>query len=270
MAKAVDGYSNNELMAFTISAMLKNDELGFVGVGTSGRAYTLAVGIPIVAARLAQMRHAPHFTIYWGNLLSPDLEDIPESALQDTYTRWPAAAALADTGHKLDMLMRCDFDVSFESAAQVDRYGNLNITVIGDPAHPKARLIGCLAQPEHLAFVRRPIIVCDLSRRTFVEKVDFITSVGHGGGERSRADWGLPGPGPVAAVTDKAVFDFEEGSGRMRLRSLHPGVSLEEVRDLMSFEPVVPAELPATKAPSAEDVRLIRETIDPHHVLMRV
>ncbi|MBE0529577.1 MAG: hypothetical protein IH626_02035 [Rhodospirillales bacterium] len=259
----------NELMASTISRMLYDGELGFVGIGTAGRAFTLAVGIPIVAARLAQMRHAPDFTIYWGNLLSPDLDDIPESPLQDTYTRWPAAAALSDTGQKLDMLMRGDFDVSFESAAQVDQFGNLNITLIGDPKSPRVRLVGCLAQPEHLAFVRRPIIVCDLNRRTFVEKVDFITSVGHGGGTRSRRDWGLPGPGPWAVVTDKAVFDFDEGSGRMRLRSLHPGVTPEEICDLMAFTPIIPAEVGTTPDPDPEDLRLIREKIDCHRMLIR-
>lgn len=178
MSDETTDYTVNELMAATICGMLGDNELGFVGIGTAGRAFTLAVGIPIVEARLAQMRHAPNFTIYWGNLLSPDLDDIPESPLHDTYTRWPAAAALSDTGQKLDMLMRGDFDVSFESAAEVDQYGNLNITLIGDAKHPKPRLVGCLAQPEHLCFVRRPIIVCDLSRRTFVEKVSYIPALG--------------------------------------------------------------------------------------------
>lgn len=265
---AVD-YTVNELMAATISAMLRDGELGFVGIGTAGRAFTLAVGIPIVAARLAQMRQAPNFTIYWGNLLSPDLDDIPESPLQDTYTRWPAAAALSDTGQKLDMLMRGDFDVSFESAAQVDRFGNLNITLIGDPKRPKVRLVGCLAQPEHLAFVRRPIIVCDLNRRTFVERVDFITSVGHGGGERTRQEWGLPGPGPWAVVTDKAVFDFDRDSGKMRLRSLHPGVTREEVCDLMAFKPIIPEGVGTTPDPEPDDLSLIREKIDRHRMLIR-
>lgn len=263
-------YSVNELMVATIAGMLNDNELGFVGIGTAGRAYTLAVGIPIAASRLAQLRHAPNFTIYWGNLLSPNLEEIPESPLQDTYTRWPAACALSDTGQKLDMLMRGDFDVSFESAAQVDQYGNLNITLIGDLTQPKVRLVGSLAQTEHLCFVRRPIIVCDLSRRTFVEKVDFITSVGHGGGERPRSHWGLPGPGPSAVVTDKAVFDFDRETGRMRLRALHPGVTIDEVCDLMTFKPVISDDVATTAQPDAEDIRLIREKIDPHHQLIRV
>ena len=117
------------------------------------------------------------------------------------------------------------FDVSFVSAAQVDRFGNLNITVIGEHDQPKVRLVGCLAQPELYAFVRRPIIVVDLDRRTFVEQVDFRDQL-RSQERRCRARrTGSPRPRARRAVfTDKAVFDFSESEGEMRLVSLHPGV----------------------------------------------
>lgn len=261
-------FTVEELMVAVISRELKDDELGFVGLGTADRAFTLAVGIPIAAARLAQVMHAPGFTIYWGNLLSPHLDHIPADLLQDAYTKWPAAASLSDTGYKIDMLTRGDFDVSFESAAQIDRFGNLNITAIGDHAKPKARLVGCLAQTEHLAFVKRPIVVTDLSKRSFVENVDFITSVGFYEGGDSRARLGLPGPGPFMVVTDKAVFDFEGTSKRMRIASLHPGVTVDEVLDTMGFEPVVPERPAVTTAPTSEEVDLIRGTVDPQGTLL--
>lgn len=263
-------YSTEELMICAIARELQDDELGFVGLGTAARAFTLAVGIPIAAARLAQMRHAPGFSIYWGNLLTPALDTIPEALLQDAYTHWPAAASPQDVGYKIDMVTRGRFDVSFESAPQVDQYGNLNITEIGGSQPPETRLVGCLAQTEHLAFIKRPIIVTDLTPRTFVPKVDFITSVGYLDGGDSRAALGLPGPGPALCVTNKAIFDFHPQSKRMRLRSIHPGESLQSVMASMSFEPVVEGEPAFTPEPTAGEVQLIREKIDPHRTLYQL
>ncbi|QPZ38282.1 CoA-transferase subunit beta [Paramicrobacterium chengjingii] len=260
--------TQNELMAVAISAALRDDDVVFVGVGTSGRAFTLAVGIPLVAARLAQLDHAPGLDIYWGNLLSPDLTDVPAHLTQDAITRWRGAYAPADVGQKVDMLVRGEFDVSFESAAQVDQHGNLNITRIGTPERPKVRLVGCLAQPEHLAFVRRPIIVTDLSSRVFVDHVDHITSFGYGNGTRSRESLGYSGGGPSLVVTDHGVFDFT-ADGRMRLRSLHSGVTLEDVRSRMSFGPEIAEDLSETSTPAASTLRAIREEIDPSGALLR-
>ncbi len=261
--------TRNELMVSAVSRVLRDDDIVFVGVGTSGRAFTLAVGIPLVAARLAQLRHAPYLDIYWGNLLSPDLSSVPEKLTQDTITRWPGAYAPADVGTKVDMLVRGEFDVSFESAAQVDRHGNLNITRIGPADHPKVRLVGCLAQPEHLAFVQRPIIVVDLSSRVFVEAVDHVTSFGFGDGVRTRASLGYAGGGPSLVVTDKCVFDFTE-DGEMRLVALYPGVGIDEVFASMSFRPAIDGELASFPAPSDEDLALIRDRIDPTGSLLRV
>jgi len=257
-------YNADELMIVAISRLLRDDELGFVGLGTAARAFGLAVTIPIAAARLAQLRHAPNFSIYWGNLLTPSLDTIPGTLLQNAYTNWPAAASPADVGYKVDMVTRGRFDVSFESAAQIDQYGNLNITEIGTTIPPKIRLVGCLAQTEHLAFVKRPIIVSDLSPRTFVPKVDFITSVGYLDGGNSRNLAGLTGFGPHKCVTDKAIFDFHPVTKKMRLTSLHPGVTTDEVFSLMSFEPLVADFLEETPPPSPDDIRLIREMIAPH------
>lgn len=265
---AVADFLTDELMVAVIARELRDDELGFVGLGTADRAFTLAVGIPIAAARLAQVMHAPGFTIYWGNLLSPYLDDIPAELPQDAYTKWPGAASLSDVAFKVDMLTRGEFDVSFESAAQVDQFGNLNITAIGDHAKPKARLVGSLAQTEHLAFVKRPIIVTDLSKRSFVEHVDFITSVGFYKGGGSRKQLGLPGPGPYMVVTDKAVFDFDEKSKRMRIASVHPGVTTEEVLDNMDFEPVLPETVIETVAPTSEEIGLIRGVVDAQGTLL--
>ena len=156
-------YTTNELMAAAVAREIANGDLVFIGVGTTDRAFTLAAASRVVATRLAQSAHAPDASIYWGNLISPDLDHMPQTWLQDTFTRWPCASQLTETSQKNDMLAFGRFDVSFESAAQVDRYGNLNITRLNHPdGSIKTRLIGCLAQPEHLAFVKKPIIMVDL------------------------------------------------------------------------------------------------------------
>lgn len=263
-------FTRNELVTSLVAEQINDDDLVFVGVGTNGRAFTLAVGIPLVAVRLAQMTTAPGAAVYWGNLLEPDLSTVPANLRQDTFTRWPAAASPVDVGYKCDMLMRRGFDVSFDSGAQIDAYGNLNITAIGDYRRPKVRLVGCLAQPEHFAFVRRPIVMLDLNPRVFIEEVDFATSVGHRRQGQDRAQMGLGAGGPHLVVTDKALFDFDGPDRRMRLRSLHPGATLEEVLSGMSFRPDIPADVPTTPVPSAERLDLIRRVIDPERILLKV
>jgi glutaconate CoA-transferase subunit B len=214
------------------------------------------------------MTHAPHVNIYWGNLLSPDLARIPPRLTQRHVTTWPCAAQMAHTGDKCDMLARRQFDVCFDSAPQIDRFGNLNITAIGDYRRPKARLIGCLAQTDHFAFVKRPIVLTDLRKRTFVERVDFITSVGYLEGGDSREKAGLDPGGPWRVITDKAVFGFHPVTKEMQVQSVHPGVTLDEVLASMSFRPAIPKELPATEPPTTEQVRLIRQEIDPNRILL--
>lgn len=259
----------NELMAVAASKELRDEELGFIGVGTDGRAYTMAVGIPMIAARLAQMSHAPNFTIFWNNLLSPKLDEIPPYLTQDYLTKWPCAFQPVTCEDKNEMLANGRFDVSFDSASQIDQYGNMNITAIGDYKKPKVRLVGCLAQPDHFAFVKRPIILTDLKKRTFVEKVDFITSVGYLDGGDSRVKAGLKPYGPWKVITDKCILNFENEERRMQLESLHPGVTLEEVLDNMGFRPVIPEVIKTTEEPTEEQVKVIREVIDPNHSLLR-
>lgn len=263
-------YTPNELLTSQVARTILDDDLAFVGVGTNGRAFTLAVGIPLAGLRLAQKQHAPNASVYWGNLLEPDLSAFPEHLRQDSLTRWRAAASPVDVGYKCDMLARRGFDVSFDSGAQIDRFGNLNITAIGDYAKPKVRLVGCLAQPEHFAFVHRPIVMMDLDRRSFVEKVDFVTSVGHARDGKTRQEWGLGEGGPHIVITDKATFDFDTPGKGMRLRTIHAGVSVEEVLDNLGFKPAVADRIATTPAPTDQELQLIREEIDPDRILLKV
>jgi glutaconate CoA-transferase subunit B len=261
-------FTTNELMVAELSRHLRDDEIGFVGVGTSGRAFSLVVGIPLAAGRLAQLTTAPRFDLQIGPIIGPEMQELPERWNDATVYSW-AASGLIDGADNLDMFAKGRVDVGFVSGAQIDQYGNLNVTWINRPGGGRIRLIGCLALPEHQACAQRSVILADLDRQVFVPKVDYISGVGwHEGGD-SRARAGIDiGGGPQLVVTDRAIFDFAPESRRMRIRSLHPGVAVDDVVSAMGFAPEIPDAIPTTEAPSAEQLQLIRETIDPRRMLI--
>jgi glutaconate CoA-transferase subunit B len=265
MAAVNRSWTVAELMSACLARELADEETAFIGVGT-GRGFTLAVGIPLVAARLAQLTHAPHFVVELGPMVSPDLREMPRRWTEDVVLTWPAVARIPEED-SLDRLVAGRIDVAFMAGAQVDVFGNLNSTIIGTYEAPKRRLIGVLAQAELLAFVRKPLILMVQSHRSLVERVDFITGVGFYEGGESRTALGLPPGGPRRLITDLAVFDFETPDHRMRLVSLHPGVDLKDVTANASGRFVVPPLVPETPAPTADEIRLVREVIDPDGAL---
>lgn len=164
---------------------------------------------------------------------------------------------------------RGDIDVGFGSAAQVDKYGNCNIVCIGDYHKPKIRLIGPINQPGHFALFGREIVVLDHEKRNFVDKVDFISGVGYLDGPGAREKLGLIGKGPCLILTDKAIFDFDPKIKLVRLKSIHPGASLDWVIKNTGFtHDYIPTHVPETPAPTDEETRLLREVIDPRGVLL--
>lgn len=262
------GYTTNELMTCELARHLNDGEIGFVGVGTSGRAFSLVAGMPLAAGRLAQLTTAPEFDLQIGPIIGPEMDELPRRWNDATVYSW-AASGLVDGADNLDVFARGGVDVGFVSGAQVDRFGNLNVTWIEGREGRRIRLIGALALPEHQACARRSVILADLSPRTFVERVDYVTGVGwlEGGDSRERAGV-TTGGGPALVLTDLATFDFAPQSRAMRLRSVHPGTSVEQVLAAMGFEPELPAEVAETAAPSEEQLRLIRERIDPERMLL--
>ena len=256
-------------MTATIARELKNDEIGFIGLGTGGRAFQLAVGIPFAASNLARMTNAPRYHILLGMMMDPRPDKMPDHFLEseEAIVNWPCASRISSSDI-FDLFRTGKLGVGFVSGAQIDQYGNLNIVAIGDYHRPKARLVGALLQTEHMAFANRNIIPVDLSKRTFVPKVDFKSGVGFGEGGDSRKKYGLPGGGPKMVVTNMAILDFEETTKRMRIRSVHPGFTVEQIQDNCGFELVVPADVPFTEAPTQEQVDLLRGVIDPKGLLM--
>jgi glutaconate CoA-transferase subunit B len=157
-------------------------------------------------------------------------------------------------------------DVGFLGAAQIDRFGNINTTVIGDYAAPTTRLPGSGGACEIAINARNVFVIMRQSRRSFVETIDFRTSPGNlggsAGGQRTRTEQGWLGRGPSVVVTDLGVYHFDE-EGQMRLDSLHPGVELAQVREATGWELRLADPLVGTPPPTADELRLMREVLDP-------
>lgn len=229
----MSGWSANQLMAVALSRELRDGEIGFIGVGSSGRSHELVTLVPMMAAHLAKGRGVD-FDLQIGPLIAPDLERPPASWLDNEIYGWRSPALIASDAN-MDGFLRGAVSVGFISGAQIDRFGNVNVSRVRGSDGAWKRLGVALALPEHCAFAGRAVLLCDLSERTFVEEVDYVTGFGHRHGSVTRAELGLPGGGPALVVTDLALFDFE--GGEMRLAGLYPGVTAEQVEARMGFSP---------------------------------
>lgn len=243
------------LMSVALSRLLGDGEIGFIGVGSSGRAHALVTALPMMAAHLAHGRGID-FDLQIGPLIAPDLERPPSSWLDNEIYGW-RAPALIGSDVNMDGFKRGAVSVGFISGAQIDRHGNVNVSKVRGADGGWKRLGGALALPEHCAFAGRVILLCDLSPRALVEEVDFVTGFGHRHGDVTRAALGLPGAGPAALISDLAVFDFEDGE--LRLAGLYPGVSADQVEERMGFVPTRAPDLAEIEPPSAAELARLDE-----------
>ena len=250
-----------DVMVAAIAAELRQGDHAFIGLGTGGRAFVNAVGIPSVAIELARRARDIDLIAQYGVLFEPDLAQTPSSFADPYLLRWPASAHVP-VDVCLDMFRRGKITVSFISGVQIDLFGNLNSVAIGDHDRPEVRLTGPIAQTDHAAYAGRTIVVLPHERRTFVEKVDFISAVGYGDGPDFRRRHGLLGGGPALVVTELATLRFAPETKRIFLASIHPGVSLAEVLDRTGFALDHSEVVPVTPAPTPEESRLIQD-IDP-------
>jgi glutaconate CoA-transferase subunit B len=248
---AASAYSSFELMAAAGARELRDGEKVAVGLG-----------LPVVACFLAKRTHAPNLSIILElGVIDPEPIEIG-SGLSDPRF-WYRAKALTSFADMLGMVAHKGLvDVGFLGGLEVDAYGNLNTTLLGDPQGKFRRFTGSGGGNDIASSARRTVIIIRHEARKLKEAVSFVTSPGYlrGPGEREKA--GLIG-GPSVVITDKAVFDFDEESRRMRVRSVHPDTTLDDVLANMGFAPVVPQVVRKTETPTAEEVRLIREEIDP-------
>jgi len=245
-------YTSFELMAVAGARELKDGEI--VGVG---------LGLPVISSFLAKRTHAPNATILFElGVVDPEPLTVAVHGLSDPRL-WYRAKIHSSFGDMLgSVLHKGLIDVGFLGALEVDMYGNLNTTLLGDPKGKFRRFTGSGGGNDLASNARRTVITIRHEARKLNEAVTFITSPGYLRGGDEREKLGLRG-GPSRVITDKAIFGFDPQSKKMRLESIHPNTTLEDVLSNMSFQPIIPDDVPVTVPPTAEEVRLIREEIDP-------
>ena len=244
-------YTASELLAVMSARLLLDGQIIFAGVG-----------IPLLAATLAQRVHAPSLTILFeGGVIGPFIVpgELPPSTNEQRCTR-KANMVLPITDVML-LLQRGYIDIGFMGGAQIDRYGNLNSSFIGDPEQPKIRLPGT-GGGNDISSLTNMIVAMKHEKRRFVPEVDFVTSPGFLGGGTSRADAGLVSGGMFRVVTDLAIMGFDEQSKEMKVLSLHEGVSNEQVQDNTGFDLAFDDTVQTTQAPAPEELAVVRE-LDP-------
>src|SRR5580693_5066044 len=234
-----------------------------------GKTVAVGTGVPCAAAMLAQRTHAPRLVVLFeAGGVAPQLPTMPISVGDSrTFYRGVMATSMADI---METCQRGLVDYTFLGGAQIDAYGNLNSTMIGgDYARPRVRLPGSGGANDLASLCWRILVVTQHDRRRFVEKLDFLTTPGFLTGPGSREAAGLPpNTGPFRVVTDLAVLGYHADNKRMQVRSLHPGVTLEQVQANTGFALAANPSLTTTPAPSAEELRLLREEVDPHRYVL--
>lgn len=251
---AVPDYTASELLAVMSARLLKDGQTVFAGVG-----------VPLLAAILAQRSQAPGLTILFeGGVIGPFVIPgrLPPSTNEQRCSR--RANMLVSITDVLLMLQRGYVDVGFMGGAQIDRFGNLNSSYIGDAENPKIRLPGS-GGGNDIASLADMIVAMKHEKRRFVEKVDFITSPGFLTGGNSRAEAGLPAGGMYRVVTDLGILGFDPQTKAMMVVALHPGVSAKDIQDNTGFELPVPADVPTTEPPTSAELAVLRE-LDPERL----
>jgi glutaconate CoA-transferase subunit B len=224
----------------------------------------IGVGRPSTAAILARAVHNPELVlVYESGTIGAKPVHVPLSigdgelaetadfvvSVPEMFNYWIGAGRV---------------DVAFLGAAQVDRYANLNSTVIGDYDHPRARLPGAGGAPEIAASCGETVVIAPHSQRTFVERLDFCTTVGHGdgpGGPRSRQRLGFRGAGPTAVITDLGVLEPDPDTKELVLTRMHAGVTAEQVTQATGWELKIAGELATTERPSEHELEILRELV---------
>ncbi len=250
-------YTATELLACVASHLLENGKTFFVGTG-----------LPMIACMLAQRTHAPDsLIIFEAGGIGPKIPALPIS-VGDSRTFHKAVSA--STMHDVMSAAQSGYiDYGFLGAAQLDPYGNINTTVIGEHRRPKARLPGSGGANDIGSLCWNTIVLMRQDKRRFVEKLDFLTTPGYlnGPGEREKA--GLPeNTGPYRVITQLGVYGFHEESKRLTLLERYPGVTLQDIKEHSGFEIVIPEHHNVSAPPTIDEQRILHE-IDPEGMVLK-
>jgi glutaconate CoA-transferase subunit B len=250
-------YTSAELLTINAARLLRDGDRVFVGVG-----------LPNLACNLARRTHAPNLLmIYEAGVIGAQPARLPLSIGDPTLVSG-ALSVCSMYDIFAFYLQRGNVDVGFMGGAQIDRFGNINATVIGDYAHPKVRLPGSGGSMEIAAWANRCYLLTPHTKRRFPLKLDFRTSAGFLGGRAERQAANLRGDGMLAVVTDLGIMEPDE-SGELVLTALHPGASVEQACENTGWELKVASKLHVTAPPTAEELRILREDLDPQGIYLK-
>jgi glutaconate CoA-transferase subunit B len=250
-------YNAIELMICSASRALEDGKTAVVGTG-----------IPCAVAMLAQRTHAPNLVVMFeAGGVAPILPTMPISVGDSrTFHRGLMATSMAEI---MQFCQRGIIDYTFLGGAQIDCYGNLNSTVIGSYEKPKVRLPGSGGACDLASFCWRTLVVTKHDSRRFCEMLDFLTTPGYLTGPGAREEAGLPAnTGPYRVITDLAVLGYHPENRRMQVLTLHPGVTLEQVRENTGFRLEVADTVGVTPAPTKDELEVLRSEVDPHRYVL--
>jgi glutaconate CoA-transferase subunit B len=249
-------YTKIEFLAACASRHVRDKENVFGGTG-----------LPLLAALLAKETHAPNANlISEAGFIDARPKNVPLS-VADTryYFGCSASIGLIET---LGFILQAGrIDVGFLGAAQIDEYGNLNTSYIGSFENPKVKLPGSGGGNDIASSAKRLIIMMTHDKRKFLKKLDYFTSPGHLTGPGSREEYSFVGNGPEVVITDMCQFDFDPETLKIRLMTVHPGVTVQDVLDNVMFDVIVPDDVPTTKEPTQDQIDIMHR-LDPNGIYL--
>jgi glutaconate CoA-transferase subunit B len=250
-------YSSSELLTINAARLLRDGDVVFVGVG-----------LPNLACNLARNTHAPNLVmIYEAGVIGAQPSRLPLSIGDPTLVSGATSVCSMYEIFSL-YLERGNVDVGFLGGAQIDRFCNINATVIGDYNNPKVRLPGSGGSMEIAAWANRCYIITPHQIRRFPEKVHFRTSAGFLNGRSEREAAKLRGAGPQAVVTDLGILE-PDGNGELTLTALHPGKTVEQVKENTGWDIKIAPTLITTDSPGENELRMLREELDPDRIYLK-
>jgi glutaconate CoA-transferase subunit B len=241
-------YTPNEMMTVTAARALRNDDICFVGIGA-----------PSAASNLARLTHAPGITLIYESGTLATKPDVLPLSIGDGELCETALTTVSVPEMFRYWLQGGRITVGFLGGAQIDKFANLNTTVVGAYDNPKVRLPGGGGAPEISSSCGEIFIIMAQSKRSFAPKLDFITSFGHGGGGDARAKLGLKTKGPTRLMTDLCIFEPEAESKEMTVVSIHPGVTRDQIADATGWPVRYAAKVAETPPPNAIELEALRE-----------
>jgi glutaconate CoA-transferase, subunit B len=246
----VAAYTPNEMMTVTAARALRNDDICFVGIGA-----------PSAASNLARLTHAPGITLIYESGTLATKPDVLPLSIGDGDLATTADTVVSTPEIFRYWLQGGRIDVGFLGTAQIDRFANLNTTVIGPYGKPRTRLPGAGGAPEIAAQVGETIIVANHDKRVFVETLDFITTAGFLDGGDARARAGFPGKGPIGVITNLCVLKPDPVTRELTVASLHPGTTRAQVQAATGWDLRFANDVTTTEAPTEREIAVLRDLL---------